>query len=67
MDGCGIQEKRAEGKIAIILGFAVLFAYLLLVALSWTIPVFVESMQKAAETFGMSPAWRLRPLASPNR
>ena len=35
------QEKRAEGKTAIILGFAVLFAYLFLVALyeSWTVPV----------------------------
>jgi multidrug efflux pump subunit AcrB len=35
------QEKRVEGKTAIILGFAVLFAYLFLVALyeSWTIPV----------------------------
>ncbi|HZR87502.1 MAG TPA: multidrug efflux RND transporter permease subunit [Bradyrhizobium sp.] len=35
------QEKRAEGKTAIILAFAVLFAYLFLVALyeSWTIPV----------------------------
>ncbi|MGC2076878.1 MAG: efflux RND transporter permease subunit, partial [Xanthobacteraceae bacterium] len=35
------QEKRAEGKTPIILGFAVLFAYLFLVALyeSWTIPV----------------------------
>ena len=35
------QEKRAEGKTAFILGFAVLFAYLFLVALyeSWTIPV----------------------------
>jgi len=35
------QEKRAEGKTAIILGFAVLFAYLFLVALyeSWTIPI----------------------------
>ena len=35
------QEKRAEGKTGIILGFAVLFAYLFLVALyeSWTIPV----------------------------
>ena len=35
------QEKRAEGKTAIILGFAMLFAYLFLVALyeSWTIPV----------------------------
>src|SRR5262249_43073331 len=32
------QEKRAEGKTAIILGFAVLFAYLFLVGLyeSWT-------------------------------
>ena len=35
------QEKRAEGKTATILGFAVLFAYLFLVGLyeSWTIPV----------------------------
>ena len=35
------QEKRAEGKTPLILGFAVLFAYLFLVALyeSWTIPV----------------------------
>jgi hydrophobe/amphiphile efflux-1 (HAE1) family protein len=35
------QEKRAEGQTGIILGFAVLFAYLFLVGLyeSWTIPV----------------------------
>ncbi len=35
------QEKRAEGTTGIILGFAVLFAFLFLVALyeSWTIPV----------------------------
>ena len=35
------QERRAEGKTTMILGFAVLFAYLFLVALyeSWTIPV----------------------------
>src|SRR5439155_6983632 len=35
------QEKRAEGKATLILGFAVLFAYLFLVGLyeSWTIPV----------------------------
>jgi hydrophobe/amphiphile efflux-1 (HAE1) family protein len=35
------QEKRAEGKTPMILGFALLFAYLFLVALyeSWTIPV----------------------------
>jgi hydrophobe/amphiphile efflux-1 (HAE1) family protein len=35
------QEKRAEGKTPMILGFAVLFAYLFLVGLyeSWTIPV----------------------------
>ena len=34
------QEKRAEGKTAMILGLAVLFAYLFLVGLyeSWTIP-----------------------------
>jgi multidrug efflux pump len=35
------QEKRAEGKTAMILAFAVLFAYLFLVGLyeSWTIPI----------------------------
>ncbi len=35
------QEKRAEGKTGMILGFALLFAYLFLVALyeSWIIPV----------------------------
>src|SRR5208282_1481191 len=35
------QEKRAEGKTGMILGFALLFAYLFLVALyeSWVIPV----------------------------
>lgn len=35
------QEKRAEGKMVMILAFAVLFAYLFLVGLyeSWTIPV----------------------------
>ncbi len=35
------QEKRAEGKTGMILAFAILFAYLFLVALyeSWTIPV----------------------------
>lgn len=35
------QEKRAEGQTGIILSFAVLFAYLFLVALyeSWTVPV----------------------------
>jgi multidrug efflux pump subunit AcrB len=36
-----LQEKRAEGKTTNILGFALLFAYLFLVALyeSWTIAV----------------------------
>ncbi len=35
------QEKRAEGKTPIILAFAILFAFLFLVALyeSWTIPI----------------------------
>src|SRR6202035_4077277 len=35
------QEKRAEGKTTMILGFALLFAYLFLAGLyeSWTIPV----------------------------
>jgi multidrug efflux pump subunit AcrB len=39
------QEKRAEGKTPMILGFAILFACLFLVALyeSWTIPVPVSA------------------------
>jgi hydrophobic/amphiphilic exporter-1 (mainly G- bacteria), HAE1 family len=39
--GTALQEKEAAGKTAIILGLAVLFAYLFLVGLyeSWTIPV----------------------------
>src|SRR6202047_5231253 len=39
--GTALQEKAASGGTAIVLGFAVLFAYLFLVALyeSWNIPV----------------------------
>lgn len=39
--GTALQEKEASGQTAIILGLAVLFAYLFLVALyeSWTIPI----------------------------
>jgi hydrophobic/amphiphilic exporter-1 (mainly G- bacteria), HAE1 family len=39
--GTALQEKAASGKTAIVLGLAVLFAYLFLVALyeSWNIPV----------------------------
>jgi hydrophobe/amphiphile efflux-1 (HAE1) family protein len=39
--GTALQEKQAAGQTALILGLAVLFAYLFLVALyeSWTIPV----------------------------
>jgi multidrug efflux pump subunit AcrB len=39
--GTALQEKEAAGQTAMILGLAVLFAYLFLVALyeSWTIPV----------------------------
>ena len=41
--GTALQEKEAAGKTSIILGLAILFAYLFLVALyeSWTIPVAV--------------------------
>jgi multidrug efflux pump len=41
--GTALQEKEAAGKTPIVLGLAVLFAYLFLVALyeSWTIPVAV--------------------------
>jgi HAE1 family hydrophobic/amphiphilic exporter-1 len=39
--GTALQEKAASGKTAIVLGLAVLFAYLFLVALyeSWNIPI----------------------------
>ncbi|BBK36445.1 transporter [Allostella sp. ATCC 35155] len=39
--GSSLQEKQAGGQTALILGLAVLFAYLFLVALyeSWTIPI----------------------------
>src|SRR5205807_6328921 len=39
--GTALQEKAASGRTAIVLGFAVLFAYLFLVALyeSWNIPI----------------------------
>jgi hydrophobic/amphiphilic exporter-1 (mainly G- bacteria), HAE1 family len=39
--GTALQEKQAAGQTAIVLGLAVLFAYLFLVALyeSWTIPI----------------------------
>jgi hydrophobe/amphiphile efflux-1 (HAE1) family protein len=41
--GTALQEKEASGKTAVILGLALLFAYLFLVGLyeSWTIPVAV--------------------------
>ena len=41
--GTALQEKEAAGKTTIVLGLAVLFAYLFLVALyeSWTIPIAV--------------------------
>jgi hydrophobe/amphiphile efflux-1 (HAE1) family protein len=41
--GTALQEKEAAGKTTLILGLAVLFAYLFLVALyeSWTIPIAV--------------------------
>ena len=41
--GTALQEKAASGRTGIVLGLAVLFAYLFLVALyeSWNIPVSV--------------------------
>ncbi|MFO1067325.1 MAG: multidrug efflux RND transporter permease subunit [Geminicoccaceae bacterium] len=41
--GTALQEKEAAGKTPIVLGFAVLFAYLFLVALyeSWNVPIAV--------------------------
>ena len=43
MDGTALQEKAASGRTGIVLGLAVLFAYLFLVALyeSWNIPISV--------------------------
>ena len=64
------QEKRAEGKTAMILGLAVLFAYLFLVGLyeSWTIPMpvllsvsvgvlgsFIAIIQRQADTRPLCP------------
>ena len=39
--GTALQEKEAAGQTAVVLGLAVLFAYLFLVALyeSWNIPI----------------------------
>jgi HAE1 family hydrophobic/amphiphilic exporter-1 len=39
--GTALQEKAASGRTGVVLGLAILFAYLFLVALyeSWNIPV----------------------------
>ena len=48
--GTALQEKAASGRTGIVLGLAVLFAYLFLVALyeSWNIPVPVLSRSASA-------------------
>jgi hydrophobe/amphiphile efflux-1 (HAE1) family protein len=57
--GTALQEKEAAGQTTIILGLAVLFAYLFLVALyeSWTIPVPVLLSVTVGVAGGMAALW----------
>jgi hydrophobe/amphiphile efflux-1 (HAE1) family protein len=57
--GTALQEKEAAGQTAMILGLAVLFAYLFLVALyeSWTIPVPVLLSVSVALLGAMAALW----------
>jgi hydrophobe/amphiphile efflux-1 (HAE1) family protein len=57
--GTALQEKEAAGQTAMILGLAVLFAYLFLVALyeSWTIPVPVLLSVSVGILGGMGALW----------
>jgi hydrophobe/amphiphile efflux-1 (HAE1) family protein len=57
--GTALQEKEAAGQTAMILGLAVLFAYLFLVALyeSWTIPVPVLLSVSVGIAGGMAALW----------
>ena len=57
--GTALQEKEAAGQTTIILGLAVLFAYLFLVALyeSWTIPVPVLLSVTVGIAGGMAALW----------
>jgi multidrug efflux pump subunit AcrB len=57
--GTALQEKEAAGQTAIILGLAVLFAYLFLVALyeSWIIPVPVLLSVSAGIVGAMATLW----------
>ena len=57
--GTALQEKEAAGQTAIILGLAVVFAYLFLVALyeSWTIPIPVLLSVAVAIAGGMAALW----------
>ncbi len=57
--GTALQEKQAAGQTTMILGLAVLFAYLFLVALyeSWTIPVPVLLSVTVGVAGGMAALW----------
>ncbi len=57
--GTALQEKEAAGQTAIVLGLAVVFAYLFLVALyeSWTIPVPVLLSVAVGVAGGMAALW----------
>ena len=57
--GTALQEKEAAGQTTMILGLAVLFAYLFLVALyeSWTIPVPVLLSVTVGIAGGMAALW----------
>ncbi len=57
--GTALQEKEAAGQTAIVLGLAVVFAYLFLVALyeSWTIPIPVLLSVAVGVAGGMAALW----------
>ncbi|MCI0429065.1 MAG: efflux RND transporter permease subunit [Rhodospirillales bacterium] len=57
--GTALQEKEAAGQTAIVLGLAVVFAYLFLIALyeSWTIPIPVLLSVAVGVAGGMAALW----------
>jgi len=65
MTATALQEKAGERPDRIVLGLAILFAYLFLVALyeSWNIPIPVASVRSRSRCSARSARWRGR--ASP--
>jgi len=57
--GTALQEKAASGQTGIVLGLAILFAYLFLVALyeSWNIPISVLLSVSVAVLGGIAAVW----------